>query len=45
MFRRDRAVHLAWLTLLEVIFDAFLASGGHVTQAILAVTPQMTWQT
>src|SRR5215217_6111985 len=32
------------LTLLELIVGALLASGGHVTQAILALTPQLGWQ-
>jgi hypothetical protein len=34
----------ARLTLLELIVGALLASGGHVTQAILALTPQLGWQ-
>src|SRR5918997_7131703 len=34
----------ARLTLLELIVGALLASGGHVTQAILAVTPRLGWQ-
>src|SRR3954469_8261810 len=32
------------LTLLELIVGAVLASGGHVTQAILALTPRLGWQ-
>jgi hypothetical protein len=32
------------LTLLELIVGALLASGGHVTQAILALTPRLGWQ-
>ena len=34
----------ARLTLLELIAGALLASGGHVTQAILALTPRLGWQ-
>ena len=34
----------ARLTLLELIVGAVLASGGHVTQAILALTPRLGWQ-
>lgn len=34
----------ARLTLLEVIVGALLASGDHVTQAILALTPRLGWQ-
>ena len=34
----------AQLTLLELIVGALLASGGHVTQAILALTPRLGWQ-
>src|SRR3954464_4039838 len=34
----------ARLTLLEVIVGALLASGGHVTQAILVLTPRLGWQ-
>src|SRR3954469_23190227 len=34
----------ARLTLLELIVGALLASGGHVTQAILALTPRLGWQ-
>src|SRR6187455_663775 len=34
----------AQLTLLELILGALLASGGHVTQAILALTPRLGWQ-
>jgi hypothetical protein len=29
---------------LELIVGALLASGGHVTQAILALTPRLGWQ-
>jgi hypothetical protein len=32
------------LTLLELIVGALLASGGHVTQAILALAPRLGWQ-
>src|SRR3954465_6512085 len=32
------------LALLELIVGALLASGGHVTQAILALTPRLGWQ-
>src|SRR3569832_2901574 len=32
------------LTLLELIVGAVLASGGHVTQAVLALTPRLGWQ-
>jgi hypothetical protein len=32
------------LTLVELIVGALLASGGHVTQAILALTPRLSWQ-
>src|SRR3954447_14743555 len=32
------------LTLLELIVGALLASGGPVTQAILALTPRLGWQ-
>src|SRR4051812_45067458 len=32
------------LTLVELIVGAVLASGGHVTQAILALTPRLGWQ-
>src|SRR4051794_21451460 len=32
------------LTLVELIIGALLASGGHVTQAILALTPRLSWQ-
>jgi len=34
----------ARLTLLELIVGAVLASGGHVTQAFLALTPRLGWQ-
>src|ERR671916_607477 len=34
----------ARLTLLEMIVGALLASGGHVTQAVLALTPRLGWQ-
>jgi hypothetical protein len=34
----------ARLTLLELIVGALLASGGPVTQAILALTPRLGWQ-
>src|SRR5919107_907926 len=34
----------ARLTLLELIVGALLASGGHVTQAVLALTPRLGWQ-
>src|SRR3954462_9712530 len=34
----------ARLTLVELIVGALLASGGHVTQAILALTPRLSWQ-
>src|SRR4051812_27010192 len=34
----------ARLTVLELIVGAVLASGGHVTQAILALTPRLGWQ-
>ena len=34
----------ARLTLLELIVGALLASGGHVTQALLALTPRLGWQ-
>src|SRR3954452_11213310 len=34
----------ARLTLLELIVGAVLASGGHVTQAILAMTPRVGLQ-
>src|SRR3954451_4560543 len=34
----------ARLTLLELIIGALLASGGHVTQALLALTPRLGWQ-
>src|SRR3954469_9843747 len=34
----------ARLTLLELIVGAVLASGGHVTQAVLALTPRLGWQ-
>src|SRR5829696_10020955 len=34
----------ARLTLLELIVGALLAYGGHVTQAILALTPRLGWQ-
>src|SRR3954468_10301381 len=34
----------ARLTVLELIVGAMLASGGHVTQAILALTPRLGWQ-
>src|SRR3982751_673777 len=33
------------LTLLELIIGALLASGGHVTQAFLALTPRLGWHT
>ena len=35
---------IARLTLAELIVGALLASGGHVTQAILALTPRLGWQ-
>src|SRR3954465_8331663 len=31
-------------TLVELIVGALLASGGHVTQAVLALTPRLGWQ-
>src|SRR3954466_1506614 len=34
----------ARLTLVELIVGALLASAGHVTQAILALTPRLGWQ-
>jgi hypothetical protein len=34
----------ARLTLAELIVGAVLASGGHVTQAVLALTPRLGWQ-
>jgi hypothetical protein len=34
----------ARLTLAELIVGALLASGGHVTQAFLALTPRLGWQ-
>src|SRR3954462_15331632 len=34
----------ARLTLAELVVGALLASGGHVTQAILALTPRLSWQ-
>src|SRR5687768_8860767 len=34
----------ARLTLLELIVGALLSSGGHVTQAFLALTPRLGWQ-
>ena len=34
----------ARLTLFELIVGALLASGGHVTQAFLALTPRLGWQ-
>src|SRR3954451_2218237 len=34
----------ARLTLLELIVGALLASGGHVTQAFVALTPRLGWQ-
>ena len=34
----------ARLTLAELIVGVLLASGGHVTQAILALTPRLGWQ-
>ena len=34
----------ARLTLLELIVGALLASGGHVTLAVLALTPRLGWQ-
>jgi hypothetical protein len=34
----------AQATLSELLFGALLAYGGHVTQAILAVTPRLGWQ-
>src|SRR5919202_995466 len=34
----------ARLTLTELIVGALLASGGHVTQAVLALTPRLGWQ-
>src|SRR6187551_3279547 len=34
----------AQLTLLELIVGALLASGGHVTRAVLALTPRLGWQ-
>ena len=34
----------ARLTLAELVVGALLASGGHVTQAILALTPRLGWQ-
>src|SRR4051812_39785904 len=34
----------ARLTLAELIIGALLASGGHVTQAVLALTPRLGWQ-
>jgi hypothetical protein len=34
----------ARLTLVELIVGALLASGGHVTQAVLALTPRLGWQ-
>ena len=34
----------ARLTLAELIIGAVLASGGHVTQAVLALTPRLGWQ-
>src|SRR3954462_8459455 len=34
----------ARLTVLELIVGAMLASGGHVTQAFLALTPRLGWQ-
>src|SRR3954451_476629 len=33
----------ARLTLVELIVGALLASGGHVTQALLALTPRLGW--
>src|SRR4051794_5426560 len=32
------------ITLGELIIGALLASGGHVTQAFLALTPRLGWQ-
>src|SRR4051795_8492528 len=34
----------ARITLVELIIGAVLASGGHVTQAFLALTPRLGWQ-
>src|SRR5690242_15321821 len=34
----------ARITLGELIVGALLASGGHVTQAFLALTPRLGWQ-
>src|SRR5688572_32867710 len=34
----------ARITLAELIVGALLASGGHVTQAFLALTPRLGWQ-
>jgi hypothetical protein len=34
----------ARLTLVKLIVGALLVSGGHVTQAILALTPRLGWQ-
>ena len=34
----------ARITLGELIVGAVLASGGHVTQAFLALTPRLGWQ-
>src|ERR687889_2896467 len=34
----------ARLTLAELIVGALLASGGHVTQAFLALTPRLGWE-
>ena len=31
-------------TLAELILGAMLACGGHVTQAVLALTPRLGWQ-
>ena len=38
------SLEAARLTLLELIVGALLASGGHVTQALLALTPRLGWQ-
>src|SRR3954467_11016372 len=34
----------ARLTVLELVGGAVVGSGGHVTQAILALTPRLGWQ-
>ena len=41
---RSAAPAPAQATLAELLLGAMLAYGGHVTQAILALTPRLGWQ-